>query len=164
MRRLQEMLFVPRASYGRRMLRGDGGPNRDFLAYVFCDFGFAVQFLKDVGLLRSKVQCNTCGRGMTWSAEPSTPEGFRWRYIRKVAGIKCSESRSISTAPGLVYFCLFVHPFSHTCNIGHVRQSNLTFREILLVTYDIVCCEPACRTTVEYSVYHLPQYMFVARC
>jgi len=31
-KRLQEMPFVPRASYGRRMLQGDGGPNRDFLA------------------------------------------------------------------------------------------------------------------------------------
>jgi len=30
-KRLQEMPFVPRASYGRRMLRGDGGPNMDFL-------------------------------------------------------------------------------------------------------------------------------------
>jgi len=144
-KRLQEMPFVPRASYGRRMLRGDGGPNRDFLAYVFCDFGFAVQFLKDVDLLRSKVQCNTCGRDMTCSAEPSTPEGFRWRCLRKVAGIKCSESSSIK------YGSWF-------------RQSNLTFRDILLVTYDIVCRESACRTIEEYSVYHLAQYMFAARC
>ena len=68
-KRLQEMPFVPRASYGRRMLREDGGPNRDFLMYLFCGFGFTMQFLKDVGLLRSKVQCNTCGRDMTWSAE-----------------------------------------------------------------------------------------------
>ena len=30
-KRLQEMPCVPRASYGRRMLRGDGGPNRNFL-------------------------------------------------------------------------------------------------------------------------------------
>ena len=41
-KRLQEVPFVPRASYGRRMLRRDGGPNRGFLAYLFCDFGFAV--------------------------------------------------------------------------------------------------------------------------
>jgi len=132
-KRLQEMPFVPRASYGRWMLREDGGPNRDFLAYLFCDFGFAMQFLKDVGLLRSKVQCNTCGRDMTWSAEPSIPEGFRWRCRRKVAGVKCSESRSIK------YGSWF-------------RQSNLTFREILLVTYDIVCREPACPTREEYGV------------
>jgi len=64
-RRLQEMPFVPRASYGRRMIREDGGLNRDFLTYLFCGDGFAMQFLKDVGLLRSKVQCKTCGRDMT---------------------------------------------------------------------------------------------------
>ena len=70
-------------------------PNRDFLTYLFCDDGFALQFLKDVGLLRSKVQCNTCGRDMTWSPEPSIPGRFRWRCRRKVAGVKCLESRSI---------------------------------------------------------------------
>jgi len=49
------------------MLLEDGGPNRDFLTYVFCNHGYAMRFLKDVGLLRSKVQCNTCRRDMTWS-------------------------------------------------------------------------------------------------
>jgi len=72
-KRLQEMPFVPRSSYGRPMLREGGGPNRNFLTYVFCDQGFAMQFLKDVGLLRSKVQCNTRGRDMTCSAELSIP-------------------------------------------------------------------------------------------
>jgi hypothetical protein len=55
-KRLQEMPFPPRSSYGRRMLREDGDPNRDFVTYLFCDHGFAMQFLKDVGLLQSKVQ------------------------------------------------------------------------------------------------------------
>ena len=64
-KRLQEMPFIPRGSYRRRMLRQDDGPNRDFLTYLFCDDGLAMQFLKDVGLLRSKVQCNTCDRDMT---------------------------------------------------------------------------------------------------
>jgi len=31
-KRLQEMSFVPKSSYGSRMLREDGGPNSDFLA------------------------------------------------------------------------------------------------------------------------------------
>ena len=70
-KRLREMPFVPRASYGRRMRREDGGPNRDFLTYLFWNDAFAMQFLKDVGLLWSKVQCNTCGRDVMWSAEPS---------------------------------------------------------------------------------------------
>ena len=60
-----QMPFVPRSLYGRQMPREDGGPNKDFLTYLFCDQGFATQFLKDVGLLRSKVHQNTCGRHMT---------------------------------------------------------------------------------------------------
>jgi len=58
-KRLQEVLFIPRGSFRRRMLRQDGVQNTDFLTYLFCDSGLAMQFLKDVGLLRSKVQCNT---------------------------------------------------------------------------------------------------------
>ena len=72
-----EMPFMPRSSYGRPMWE-DSGQNRDFLTYLFCVQGFTIQFLKDVGVLRSKVQRNTRGRDMTWSAEPSIPEGFRW--------------------------------------------------------------------------------------
>ena len=108
-KRLQEMSFVPRASYQRRMLREYGGPNRDIFTYLFCDDGFAMKFLKDVCVLRNKVQCNTCGRDMTWSAEPSIPEILIWRCRWKVAGLKCSESRSNKTG---------------SC----FRQSNLTFR------------------------------------
>ena len=29
---------------------------------------FGIQFLKDAGLIRSKVTCNTCGRDMKWCA------------------------------------------------------------------------------------------------
>ena len=112
---LQEMPFIPRGLFRRRMLCQDGGPNRDFLTYLFCDSGLAMHFLKDVGLLRSKVQCNTCGQDMTWSAEPSIPEGFRWRCPRKVAGVKCSASRSIRTG-------------------SWFQQSRLTFREVLSLT------------------------------
>jgi len=87
-KRLRQMPFVSRSSHGRPMLREDGGSNRNFRKLVLCVQGFAMQFLKDVGLYRSKVQCNTCGRDMT-SAEPSIPEGFRWRFRKK-------ESRALS--------------------------------------------------------------------
>jgi len=96
-KRLQEMTFIPRGSFRRWMLRQDVGPNRDFLTYLFCDNGLARHFLKDVGLLRSKVKCNTCDGDMTWSTEPGIREGFRWRCRRKVAAVKCSASRSIRT-------------------------------------------------------------------
>jgi len=114
-KRLQDMSLVPRSSYGHPMLREDNGPNRNFLTYVFCYQDFAMQFLKNVSLLRSKVQCNTCDRDMTWSAEPTIPHGFRWRRRKKVAGVKCPESRSVKHGSSFQY-------------------SHLTFHEILLIT------------------------------
>ena len=64
--RLRRCQYVPRMSFGRRMLRDDGAPNRFFLMYLFCDESMTIQYLQDIGLLRSKMQCNTCGRDMTW--------------------------------------------------------------------------------------------------
>jgi len=71
------MPFVPRSSYGRRILWEDGGPNKTFFPYLFCDRDMAIQFMKDVGLLRNEVYCNTCGGYMTWSTHPNIPQGFR---------------------------------------------------------------------------------------
>jgi len=113
---LQEMPFIPLGSYRRRMVRQDGGPNRDFLACLFCDNGLAMQFLKDVGLLRSKVQCNTCDRDMTWSVEPSIPEGFRWSCQRKVPEVKCSASKSIRTGS------CFLHGYNAVSAPHYIRD------------------------------------------
>jgi len=66
--RLRRVPFVPRFSFRRRMPREDGAPNRLFLMYLFSYTAVAMNFLKDVGLLQSKVQCNICHRHMTWSA------------------------------------------------------------------------------------------------
>jgi len=82
--------YVPRFLYGRRMLRDDGGPNRFFLMYLFSVQAMAVEFINDIGLLRNKVQCNTCGRDVTWSADSNLPEGLRWRSKRRVAGVRCN--------------------------------------------------------------------------
>ena len=57
-------------------------------------------------------------------AHTSSTEGFRWRCRRKVAGAKRSESRSIKHG-------------------SWFQQNNLTFQEILFLTYDIVRYEPA---------------------
>jgi len=92
-----------------------------------------MQFLKDVVLIQSKVQYNTCGREMTWSAEPSIPEKFSWRCRKKVAGVKCSESRSIKHG-------------------SWFQRSNLTFREVLRLTYDIMRRESARRVRGEYCL------------
>ena len=70
-KRLLRMPFVPKTLYGLKMLMEDGGPNKVFLTFLFCDHGMAIQFLKHMGLLRSKMQCNTCRRDVTWSAQPN---------------------------------------------------------------------------------------------
>ena len=85
--RLARSDHVPRFSYRRRMLRDEGGPNRFFLMYLCCEQSITIPFLKDIGLLWSTVQCNTCGRDMTWSSDSSISEGFRLRCQRRVAGV-----------------------------------------------------------------------------
>ena len=66
-----------------------------FLMYLFSDQAIAIDFLKDVVLLRSKMLCNICHRDMTWSVQPNLSDGFRWRCRRRVAGTRCRESASI---------------------------------------------------------------------
>ena len=92
-----EMPFVPRSSFGRSFLGKDGDVNKVFLTYLFIDMDLGIQFLKDVGLIRSKVTCNTYGRDMTWCADPKRKDGFRWRCRRKSVAV-CSESKSMKHA------------------------------------------------------------------
>ncbi|GFG32769.1 hypothetical protein Cfor_10343 [Coptotermes formosanus] len=77
-RRLINMPYVPATTYGRAALGKEGVANESFHTFLFSDKEVGVQLLKDVGLLRSKVTCNTCGRDMTWYAEPNRKDGFRW--------------------------------------------------------------------------------------
>jgi len=81
--RLMEKNFVPRSSFGRRSLGKDGEANKLLLSFLFSDMDLGIQFLKDAGLIRSKVTCNTCGRDMTWCADPKR-KSFRWRCRRSV--------------------------------------------------------------------------------
>jgi len=111
--RLAACPYVPTCSYGRRMLREDGDPNRLFLAYLFCDDSNAIQYLKDRGLLRSTMKCNSCGRDMTWSADPTVNYKFRWRCHKNVAGKRCYTSTSIRLG-------------------SWFQQGNLTLQEIML--------------------------------
>jgi hypothetical protein len=123
-RRLMEMPYVPKRSYGHSAVGINGSVNIVFLTFLFCDKELGVQFLKDVGLIATKVSCNTCGCDMAWCADPSTTDGFRWRCRRKVAGAKCSLSKSIR-------------------NGTWFQQSKVTFQEMLYLTYDIVRSVPA---------------------
>ena len=56
---------------------------------------FFLMYLKYIGLLRSKMQCNTCGRDMAWSADSSKLDGYRWRCRKRVARVVCNQSASI---------------------------------------------------------------------
>ena len=114
-----EMPFVPKTSYGRASLGDDGEANKLFLTFLFSDTDLGIQFLKDVGLLRSKVRCNTCGRDMIWCAEPKPKDVFRWRCRRRAAVI-CSETK----------------PIRHD-------SSKFTLLEVMYLTYDIVRGLPA---------------------
>ena len=53
------------------MLAEDGGPNAMFFTCLFLDESMGFEFLQDVELLRSKVQCNTCDGDLTWCVDSS---------------------------------------------------------------------------------------------
>jgi hypothetical protein len=57
---------APKLSHRCRMLCADGGPNSMLLMFLFTDMALAIQFMKYVDLIQSKVRCNTCDREMTW--------------------------------------------------------------------------------------------------
>jgi hypothetical protein len=57
MERVQQKSYVPRFSYGRGLLRDDGGPNRLFFTYLFGVDALAISFLQDTKLIRSQVLC-----------------------------------------------------------------------------------------------------------
>ena len=61
-KRLQGMAFVQRLSFGHSVLMEGGGPKRKFVTCLFCHKPIAMQLLMAVVVLRSNVQCNTCGR------------------------------------------------------------------------------------------------------
>jgi hypothetical protein len=93
--RLRGKQNVPKFSHGLRMLCADAGPNRISLTRLFSDMELAIPFMKDVGLIRSKVRCNTCNRDMTWSADPNRTVRFRPRCRKRIHGVTCRVTTSI---------------------------------------------------------------------
>jgi hypothetical protein len=61
------MEIVPRCSYDRTMLRSDGGPNRSFFFYLFSNMAMAIEFLKEIGLLRTVVSVVWVTRIKPWT-------------------------------------------------------------------------------------------------
>jgi hypothetical protein len=124
--------FRSPSSFGRASLGDDGDANKLFLTYLFIDKDLGIQVLKDVRLVRSKVTCNTCGRDMKWCADPKRKDGLRWRCRRRNV-VVCSESKSVKHG-------------------SWFQHSNLTFQEVMFLTYDIVHREHALRTIRDHRV------------
>ena len=62
-RRLNSKPYFPSTTFGRATLGANGVVNKLFLAFLFSDLDVGVQFLKDVGLIKSCMVCCKC-----WSA------------------------------------------------------------------------------------------------
>jgi hypothetical protein len=118
------MPYVPETSFRRDSLGYYGDANKLFLMFLVSDHAIGLQFLKDVGLIRSKVQCNSFGRDMTWHADATAPDRFRWRCRSRGAGTRRSGSRSIRHG-------------------SWFQGSHLTLQGVLYLTYDILRREPA---------------------
>ena len=116
------MPYVPQMSFRRDSL-GFSGDAIIFLTFLFSDHAIGLEFLKDTWLIRSKVQCNRCGRDMTWHADPSALDRFRWRCPKMRAGTRCSRSRSVRHG-------------------SWFQGSHLILQEVLYLTY-ILRREPA---------------------
>ena len=93
--RVRELPYVPATSFRRDSLGYPCDANKLFLTFLFSDRNIDIQFLKDIWLTRSKVQCNSSSRHMTSYADPSKLDGFRSRCRRMGAETGCYGSRSI---------------------------------------------------------------------
>jgi len=62
--RLRDMPYVTKTSFQHSLGFSDDA-NKLFLTFLFSDHAIRLHFLKDVSLIRSNMQCNSCGRDMT---------------------------------------------------------------------------------------------------
>jgi len=131
--RLRRCPYVPRFSYGRPMQSDNGGPNRCFLHYIFCDQSVAIAFLKDTGLLRSTMLCNTSGRDMTWSTASNIHRDFDGGDTGRLLGSSAISLRPSSKGRGSNRV---ISPSKRFCSL-HTTP---------------VCCEPATKIQSEYRL------------
>jgi hypothetical protein len=116
--KLREMPYAPKTCFQRHSPGYCGDANTPFLTFLFSEQSTGIQFLKDVRLIPIKVQCNSCGRDMTWYVEANVPDGFRWRCRRMVGGTRCAGSRSIRHS-------------------SWFHKSKLSFQEVLYLTANL---------------------------
>jgi len=64
-------------TYALANLAANGVPNELFIATLFSDYYFGVQFSKYVGLIPSNVVCCKCGSQMSWCVDAIVTKGYR---------------------------------------------------------------------------------------
>jgi hypothetical protein len=64
--RLITLPSVPATSYGHATLGEEERANKLFITFLFSKKNVGIEFLKDVGLLRSSMVCSVCGCQMSW--------------------------------------------------------------------------------------------------
>jgi hypothetical protein len=117
-KRLLDKPFAPSSSFGRAVFGDDGCANKLFLTYLFFELHVGIQFLKDTGLIRTQMTCNTCGRDMVWTPHKQRIDRFIWACRRRAATV-CNHLKCIKHGSWFQHY-------------------HLTFQEVLFLTYDIV--------------------------
>jgi hypothetical protein len=84
-----EIPYVPRTPFGGALLGDEGDANKLFFTYLFSDMD--IQFLKDVGLIRSKVTCNIHRAPFTCPPYP-TRTSFQSHYDRGLRPVLYRET------------------------------------------------------------------------
>jgi len=114
---VRELPYVPTTSFRRDSLGCPGDANKLFLTSLFSDRSIGIQFLKDVGLILSKLQCNSCGRRMTWYAHHPKLHGF----IPGGSGISL-----LRNARAVIRRCVTDAMFSSSSQNTHVALTRMT--------------------------------------
>jgi len=74
---LSSKLYFSSTTFGRATIGANGVPNKLFLAFLFSDPNVDVQFLKDVGLIRSSGMSCKCGSQIFWNVDTNRKDGNR---------------------------------------------------------------------------------------
>jgi len=72
---LNSKLYVCSTTFGHATFGANGVPDKLFLAFLFSDPNVEVQFLKDVGLIRSSMVSCKCGSQISWYVDTNRKDG-----------------------------------------------------------------------------------------
>ena len=165
---LLRMSFIPATSYGSATLGDVGVANKLLIAFFFSDPDVGMQFLKDVGLIRSMMACTTCGCQMTVNhtiafvdertgAHTNTIENT-WRHVKAFLnpynrqGVLHFPSRPVHIwcrSRNVDHFSLFLHIVANTDWSGLLLTVASPARHCLHPTFTIpaVAAHHRCQLT-----------------